>query len=117
VTVVAVVLALALVVAVVVALSRRNEPDTLDSFRRQIDALSPEARRSVVNQVQRFEQAEQAGPREQHGFRLRHSRPEPDASLAEPHQIPASAPEAAMPDEHDTGHDTEHDTGGNCDGT
>ena len=39
------------VIAVVVARSRRAN-DGVDSFRRQIDALSPEARRPVVDQVQ-----------------------------------------------------------------
>lgn len=55
--VVLVVVAVIVVVAIVV-LVRRREPDTLDSFRRQIDALSPEARRPVVDQVQRLEDAE-----------------------------------------------------------
>lgn len=35
----------------VIARSRRSA-DGVDSFRRQIDALSPEARRTVVDQVQ-----------------------------------------------------------------
>lgn len=52
-----VVVAVIVVVAVVI-LVRRREPDTLDEFRRQIDALSPEARRPVVDQVQRLEEAE-----------------------------------------------------------
>lgn len=46
------------VLAVIVLLVRRREPDTLDSFRRQIDALSPEARRPVVDQVQQIEEGE-----------------------------------------------------------
>jgi hypothetical protein len=44
-----------LVVAVVAAIAvtnQRRRNDGVDSFRRQIDALSPEARRSVVDQVQ-----------------------------------------------------------------
>jgi hypothetical protein len=43
------------VVAVVVAIglnASRSRNDGVDSFRRQIDALSPEARRPVVDQVQ-----------------------------------------------------------------
>jgi len=32
---------------------RKHSNDGVDSFRRQIDALSPEARRSVVDQVQK----------------------------------------------------------------
>lgn len=46
------------VVAAVVVLARRRQPDTVDTFRRQIDALSPEARRNVVERVQRIEQDE-----------------------------------------------------------
>lgn len=52
--VVVIVIAVA-VVAVVVAVAvsnRRRRADGVDSFRRQIDALSPEARRTVVDQVQ-----------------------------------------------------------------
>jgi hypothetical protein len=41
------------VVVIVAALARsRRGSDGVDSFRRQIDALSPEARRPVVDQVQ-----------------------------------------------------------------
>ena len=43
--------ALGIVVLVMIARSRRSG-DGVDSFRRQIDALSPEARRPVVDQVQ-----------------------------------------------------------------
>ena len=50
-----------LVIVVVVIRRRRRPPDTVASFRRQIDALSPEARRGVVDQVQRIEQDE-SGP-------------------------------------------------------
>lgn len=39
------------VVAVVVALIVRPSNDPVDSFRRQIDALSPEARRPTIDQV------------------------------------------------------------------
>jgi len=47
-----------LVVALVaVAASRRSSSDGVDSFRRQIDALSPEARRPVVDQVQKQAEA------------------------------------------------------------
>ena len=56
---VAIVAALVLIVLVVVAV-RRRQPDTVDSFRRQIDALGPEARRPVVDQVQRIEDDERA---------------------------------------------------------
>ena len=41
-------------VAVIIAVlaSQRRKADGVDSFRSQIDALSPEARRPVVDQVQ-----------------------------------------------------------------
>ncbi|MFT6291308.1 MAG: hypothetical protein ACJAR2_001910 [Ilumatobacter sp.] len=42
-----------LVIATVVVLARvlRPKPDPVDSFRRQINALSPEARRPTIDQV------------------------------------------------------------------
>ncbi|HSJ91345.1 MAG TPA: hypothetical protein VK917_04710 [Ilumatobacter sp.] len=49
--VIAIVAIVAIVVVVAIANARRRN-DGVDSFRRQIDALSPEARRSVVDQVQ-----------------------------------------------------------------
>ena len=49
-----------LVVAVVVLVRRRRPPDGVATFRRQIDALSPEARRPVVDQVQQLEEDDQA---------------------------------------------------------
>jgi cytochrome oxidase Cu insertion factor (SCO1/SenC/PrrC family) len=48
--VVALVALVALVAVVVVGRSRRSN-DGVDSFRRQIDALSPEARRPVIDQM------------------------------------------------------------------
>lgn len=51
--IVLIVVAALIVAAVAVAVSRRRRlNDGVDSFRRQIDALSPEARRPVVDQVQ-----------------------------------------------------------------
>lgn len=50
--VVPIIIALALVVVIVLVVRSRNANDGVDSFRRQIDALSPEARRPVVDQVQ-----------------------------------------------------------------
>ena len=44
--------ALVVIAAAVVVSRRRRLADGVDSFRRQIDALSPEARRPVVDQVQ-----------------------------------------------------------------
>lgn len=55
-TVVVVVIVVAVVVAAAIAwwvVNRRRHADGVDSFRRQIDALSPEARRSVVEQLQK----------------------------------------------------------------
>lgn len=40
------------VVAAILFVNGRRRADGVDSFRRQIDALSPEARRNVVDQVQ-----------------------------------------------------------------
>ena len=41
---------------VLFVLSRRRTPDGVTSFQRQIDALSPEARRSVVDRVQQLDE-------------------------------------------------------------
>ena len=41
---------------VLFVLSKRRAPDGVTSFQRQIDALSPEARRSVVDRVQKLEE-------------------------------------------------------------
>jgi hypothetical protein len=47
---------------VMFVLSRRRAPDGVASFQRQIDALSPEARRSVVDRVNQLDDdAEQRG--------------------------------------------------------
>ena len=46
---------------VLFVLSRRRTPDPVTSFQRQIDALSPEARRSVVDRVQRLEEEKKPG--------------------------------------------------------
>ena len=55
VVIVAVVAAL-IVIAVVIVVARRRRPaDGVATFRRQIDALSPEARRPVVDRVQALE--------------------------------------------------------------
>ena len=50
--VVVIAIAVVAVVAAIVVSNRRRRSDGVDSFRRQIDALSPEARRTVVDQVQ-----------------------------------------------------------------
>ena len=52
--VVAVVAAL-LVIGAVVTYRMARSNDTVESFRRQIDALSPEARRGTVDQVNRID--------------------------------------------------------------
>lgn len=51
------IVAVVVVAAVVAVLVRRSRSaDGVASFRRQIDALSPEARRPVVDEVHRHEQ-------------------------------------------------------------
>jgi len=51
--IVVIVLVAAVAAAIAVGASRiRQSRNSVDSFRRQIDALSPEARRPVVDQVQ-----------------------------------------------------------------
>ena len=75
--VVAVVAAL-LVIGAVVTYRMARSNDTVESFRRQIDALSPEARRGVVDQVNRIDDA---------------ATPEPDAPDA-PDARPADPPDA-----------------------
>ena len=55
---VAVIVALVVVVAaavIVVARRRRRDDDGVAMFQRQIDALSPEARRPVVDKVQQLD--------------------------------------------------------------
>jgi len=47
--------AVAMVALVAIVARRRRTPDTVDAFRRQIDALSPEARRPVVDRVQELD--------------------------------------------------------------
>jgi hypothetical protein len=52
-----VIVGVAIVVAGIVlfVLSRRRAPDPVTSFQRQIDALSPEARRSTADRVQQLQ--------------------------------------------------------------
>ena len=59
--VVAVVAAL-LVIGAVVTYRMARSNDTVESFRRQIDALSPEARRGTVDQVNRIDDAAVESP-------------------------------------------------------
>ncbi len=50
--VIAIALAIAVLVLVIVGLSRRRAPDDhVEAFRRQIDALSPEARRPTIGKM------------------------------------------------------------------
>jgi flagellar basal body-associated protein FliL len=57
-----IVVAVVAVVTLVWWLSRRHRhADGVDSFRRQIDALSPEARRGVVEQLHKDEQTPPGG--------------------------------------------------------
>jgi hypothetical protein len=54
--VVVVVIVAIVVVAIGVALiMRARRPDTVEVFQRQIDALSPEARKPVVEQIQQLD--------------------------------------------------------------
>ena len=53
---VAAVAAALLVIGAVVTYRLARSNDTVESFRRQIDALSPEARRGVVDQVNRIDE-------------------------------------------------------------
>ena len=54
--VVVVVIVAVVVVAIVAALIlRARRPDTVEVFQRQIDALSPEARKPVVEQIQQLD--------------------------------------------------------------
>ena len=64
--VVIVVVAVVVLVGVgVVVVRGRRRPDGVAAFQRHIDALSPEARRPVVDQVQQLEdEAEQGRPPE-----------------------------------------------------
>ena len=57
----AVVVVLVVVVVVVLAigvayLARARRPDTVEEFQRQIDALSPEARKPVVEKLQQLDE-------------------------------------------------------------
>ena len=61
--VIAVVVALAVVIVVVRA-RRSRHSDGVATFRRQIDALSPEARRPVVDKVQQLEEEAAEAPAE-----------------------------------------------------
>jgi HAMP domain-containing protein len=47
---------LIVVAVVVIAFLVRPRQDPVDSFRRQIDALSPEARRPTIDQVRRADE-------------------------------------------------------------
>ncbi len=48
-----VLIAVVVVGGILLLRARQPERESVDSFRRQIDALSPEARRPVVDQVQK----------------------------------------------------------------
>ncbi|MGH9134724.1 MAG: hypothetical protein ACRDZZ_12350 [Ilumatobacteraceae bacterium] len=54
--VVVAIVAAVLVIAAVVTYRITRSNDAVESFRRQIDALSPEARRNVVDQVNRIDE-------------------------------------------------------------
>ena len=54
--------AVAVIVVALIVARRRRHPDGVAQFRRQIDALSPEARRPVVNRVQQLEDESESPP-------------------------------------------------------
>ena len=58
VVILAIVIAAAVAIGVVVTLRNRSAHSSVDSFRRQIDALGPAARRNVVDQVQNASEAD-----------------------------------------------------------
>lgn len=58
---IAIAIAAIVVVGAVVVFRRNRRPDGVATFQRQIDALSPEARRQVVDEVQRIDE-EKKGP-------------------------------------------------------
>ena len=64
--VVIVIVVAVVVVAIIVALVLRSRrPDTVEVFQRQIDALSPEARKPVVEKLQQLdERADEEEPEE-----------------------------------------------------
>ena len=65
--IVALIAAVAIVIAVIVgALRRSRSPDGVATFRRQINALSPEARKPVVEKLQQLDErgGEENGPDE-----------------------------------------------------
>jgi hypothetical protein len=65
VTVAIIVVAALVVIALVVIVVRRRRPsDGVAMFQRQIDALSPEARRPVVDKVQALEEDDDDEPGE-----------------------------------------------------
>ncbi len=68
--IVAVVIVVAIVVVAIAAalIMRARRPDTVEVFQRQIDALSPEARKPVVEQIQQLdERGEEEGVDEDDG--------------------------------------------------
>ena len=56
------IMAAALVIGAVVVYRLTRSNDAVESFRRQIDALSPEARRSVVDQVNKIDDGATGAP-------------------------------------------------------
>lgn len=57
--VVVVVAAVLVLAAVIIVIRGRRRPDTVKAFQQHIDALSPEARRPVVDRVQELEEEEE----------------------------------------------------------
>lgn len=64
---VALVVGIIVVLVVVVVVVSRRRSDPVDSFRRQIDALSPEARRPTIDRLKATEDDDGAGTDEATG--------------------------------------------------
>lgn len=62
--IVAVIAVVVVGLAALVVVTRSRRPDGVQTFQRQIDALSPEARRQVIDEVQRLddERGSDGGP-------------------------------------------------------
>lgn len=88
------------VILFVVSRSRRSH-DGVDSFRRQIDALSPEARRPVIDQMYSNDRPD---PRAEPLVEPRRFKepPAPTEPPAEPSTEPSTDEHPGQPDEDDT---------------
>lgn len=96
---IAILIALVLLVAIVFLVTRsRRANDGVDSFRRQIDALSPEARRPVIDQM--YGNTDRSEPRIEPLIEQRPANGPADAADASPADAEAEA--EAQSDEDDS---------------